>query len=113
LQSRDKEIADLKSSAEVLVKQVTEFELAIKQATADAATEAKRSEQLTETFNIKVAALEAQIRDTMEIVRGKEATITALEQKLAAQLQDFESQLKTKDNLLAGRDAEIKFLNSR
>jgi chromosome segregation ATPase len=113
LQSRDREITDLKSNAEVLVKQVTEFELAIKQATADAATEANRSEQLTETFNTKVAALEDQIRDTMEIVRGKEATITALEQKLAAQLQDFESQLKTKDNLLAGRDAEIKYLNSR
>ena len=113
LQSRDKEITDLKSNAEVLVKHVTEFELAIKQATADAATEAKRTEQLTETFNTKVAALEAQIRDTKEIVRGKEATIAALEQKLAAQIQDFESQLKTKDNLLEGRDAEIKYLNSR
>ena len=113
LQSRDEEITHLKSNAEVLVQRVTEFEIAIKQAKADAATEAKRNEQLTDTLNTKIAALEAQIRDTMEIVRGKEATITALEQKLAAEIQDVESQLKTKDNLLEGRDAEIKYLNSR
>src|SRR5918995_849306 len=100
LQSRDEEITHLKSNAEVLVQRVTEFEIAIKQAKADAATEAKRNEQLTDTLNTKIAALEAQIRDTMEIVRGKEATITALEQKLAAEIQDVESQLKTKDNLL-------------
>lgn len=113
LHSRDQEITDLKSNAEVLVKQVTEFELAIKHATADGATEAKRNEQLTETFNTKIAALDAQITDTMGIVRDKEATITTLEQKLAAEIQDVENQLKNKDNLLAGRDAEIHYLRSK
>jgi chromosome segregation ATPase len=112
LQSRDQEIADLKSNAEVLEKQVTEFEIAIKQAKAEAATDADRAEQLMESFNTKIAALEAQITDSMEIVRGKEATIAALEQKLAAETQDFENELKNKESLLVGRDAEINYLRS-
>src|SRR4030095_1282047 len=62
LQSRGNEINDLKSNADVLVQQVTELEIAIKQAKAEAATEANRTEQITESFNTKVAALEAQIR---------------------------------------------------
>jgi chromosome segregation ATPase len=112
LQSRDQEIADLKSNAEVLEKQVTEFEIAIKQAKAEAATDADRAEQLMESFNTKIAALEAQITDSMEIVRGKEATIAALEQKLAAETQDFENELKNKVSLLVGRDVEINYLRS-
>lgn len=112
LQSRDQEIADLKSNAEVLEKQVTEFEIAIKQAKAEAAAEADRAEQLMESFNTKIAALEAQITDSMEIVRGKEATIAALEQKLAAETQGFENELKNKESLLVGRDAEINYLRS-
>jgi chromosome segregation ATPase len=113
LQTRDQEIADLKSSTEVLVKQVTEFEIAMDQGKAEAAAEANRTEQLIEGVNAKVATLEAQLTDTMGIVRGKEAGITALEQKLAAQIQDSKSQLKTKDNLLADRDAEINHLSSK
>ena len=113
LQTRDQEIADLKSNTEGLVKQVTEFEMAINQAKAEAAAEANRAEQLIESVNAKVAALEAQLKDTMGIVRGKEATITELEQKLAAQIQDSKSQLKTKDNLLGDRDAEINYLKSK
>jgi chromosome segregation ATPase len=113
LQGRDKDIADLNSNAEVLVKQVTEFEKAIDQAKAEAAAEANRAEQLIESATAKVAGLEAQLTDAMGIVRGKEASITALEQKLAAQIQDSKSQLKTKDNLLADRDAEINHLSSK
>jgi chromosome segregation ATPase len=113
LHSRDQEIADLKSNTEVLVKQVTDYEVAINQAKTEAAAEANRAEQLIESVNAKFAALEAQLTDTMGIVRGKEATITALEQKLAAQIQDSKSQLKTKENLLADRDAEINFLRSK
>ena len=44
---------------------------------------------------------------------AKKRLFTALEQKLAAQIQDSKSQLKTKENLLADRDAEINFLRSK
>lgn len=113
LQSRDNEIKDLNSNVDVLVKQVTQLEKAIKEAKAEAAKEANRTEQLTERLNTKIAELEAQIRDVKEIVRGKEATIKTLEENLATEIQDFENQLRNKENLLSGRDGEINDLKSK
>jgi chromosome segregation ATPase len=113
LQSRDNDINDLKSNVHVLMKQVTELEIAIKQAKADAAAEANRTEQITESSNTKIAALEAQIWDIKEVVRGKESTIEGLEQNLAAKILDFETQLRNREKLLAGRDTEINDLKSK
>ena len=113
LQSRDNEIKDLKSNVDTLVKQVTELEIAIKQAKAEAATEATRTEELTESSNTKIAALEAEIRDIKEIVRSKESTINGLEQNLTAKILDFETQLRNREKLLAGRDTEINDLKSK
>jgi chromosome segregation ATPase len=113
LQSRDNDINDLKSNVHVLMKQVTELEIAIKQAKAEAAAEANRTEQITESSNTKIAALEAQIRDIKEIVRSKESTINGLEQNLTAKILDFETQLRNREKLLAGRDTEIKDLKSK
>ncbi|HJU61294.1 MAG TPA: hypothetical protein VJ864_04555, partial [Candidatus Binatia bacterium] len=113
LQSRDKEINDLKSNIDGRVKQVTELETAIEQAKAETAAEADHTAQLTERFNAKVNALEAEIRDTREAVRSKEANITLLEQNLATKIEDFEKQLRNKETLLAGRDAEINDLKSK
>ena len=113
LQSRDNEINDLKSNVDVLVKQVTELEIGITQAKAEAATEANRTQQLAESSNTKIAALEAQISDIKEVVRGKESTIEGLEQNLTAKTLDFETQLRNRENLLAGRDTEINDLKSK
>jgi chromosome segregation ATPase len=113
LQSRDNEINDLKSNVDILVKQATELEIAIKQAKAGAVTEANRTEQLTESSNTKIAALEAQIRDIREILRGKESTIKGLEQNLTVKIQHFENQLRNKEKLLANRDADINDLKSK
>jgi chromosome segregation ATPase len=113
LQSRDNDINDLKSNVHVLMKQVTELEIAIKQAKADAAAEANRTEQITESSNTKIAALEAQIWDIKEVVRGKESTIEGLEQNLAAKILDFETQLRNREKLLAGQDTEINDLKSK
>src|SRR5262245_65288534 len=96
------------------MKQITESENAIKQAQAEAATEANRTGQLlTDSFNTKTAALEAQLSDVKEIVRGKESAIAALQQKLATETQAFENQLRNKEQLLAGRDREINDLKSK
>jgi DNA repair exonuclease SbcCD ATPase subunit len=113
LQSRDNEINSLKSNADVLVRQVTELELAVKQSKADAEAVANRTREMTERSNNKIAELEAQIRDINEIVRGKESAIKALEQELAPKLQELENQLSNKDTLLAARDAEINELKSQ
>ena len=113
LQSRDNEINDLKSNVDVLVKQVTELEIAITQAKAEAAAEANRTQQLAESSNTKIAALETQIRDIKENVRSKESTIKALEENLTAKILDFETQLRNREKLLAARDTEINDLKSK
>ena len=111
--NRDNEIKDLKSNVDGLMKQLTESENAIKQAQAEAATEANRTNRLTDSFNTKIAALEAQLSDVKEIVRGKESAIAALEQKLSTETQAFENELRNKEELLAKRDNEINDLKSK
>jgi predicted RNase H-like nuclease (RuvC/YqgF family) len=106
LQSRDNEINNLKSNADVLVRQVTELELAIKHAKAKAETVANRTREMTERSNSKIAELEGQIRD-------KESAIKALEENLAPKIEEFESELRNKETLLAARDAEINELKSQ
>src|SRR5262249_60349854 len=69
--NRDNEIKDLKSNVDGLMKQLTESENAIKQAQAEAATEANRTNRLTDSFNTKIAALEVQLSDVKEIVRAR------------------------------------------
>src|SRR4030095_4720001 len=113
LQSRDNEINDLKSNVDVLVKQVTELEIGITQAKAEAAAEANRTQQLAESSNTKIAALETQIRDLKENVRSKESTIKGLEENLTAKILDFETQLRNREKLLAARDTEINDLKSK
>ena len=57
--------------------------------------------------------MEAQLKDTEEIVRKQESTIKGLEKNLTDKVQDFESQVRNKEELLAGRDAEISDLKSQ
>jgi chromosome segregation ATPase len=112
-QSRDNEINNLKSNADVLVRQVTELELALKQAKVEAETVANRTREMTEKSNSKIAALEAQIRDINETVRRNESTIKGLEQNLTAKSEELENHFRNKDTLLATREAEINDLKSQ
>jgi chromosome segregation ATPase len=113
LESRSSEISDLRSKIDGQVKQVAQLESTIQKAKAEAASQAKRAEQVSESSRAKIAALEAQLRDTEEIVRRKESTIKGLEQSLAARVQDFENEAREKDRLLEGRDADIDNLKSQ
>lgn len=108
LASRDEQIKDLKSSIDVQLKQKGDLESAIEKAQQEAASHAKRAEQLAEISRIKISALESQLREKEELGRQNESTINGLEQKLTAKIQDFESLVRELD----GRDAEIKDLKS-
>jgi len=110
LESRSNEINDLKSKIDGQVKQVAQLETAIQKVKAEAASQAKRADQVTESSKTKIAALEAQLRDAEETVRGKDSTLKGLEQNLDAKIQNFEIQLRDKEKLLAGRDVEINDL---
>jgi len=113
LESRDNEVNDLKSKIDVLVMRVTELELAIQQAKAEAASEAERVAHVTEGFRARIAALETQLSQTEERVRGKELTIKELEQNLGAKIQDLENQLRNKEKLLTSRDRRVNDLESQ
>ena len=112
LASLDEQINDLKSRIEVQLKQKDDLESAIEKAKQEAASHAKRAEQLAEISRIKISALESQLREKEELGRQNESTINGLEQRLTAKIQDFESLVRDKEEQLAGRDAEIKDLKS-
>jgi hypothetical protein len=113
LETRGNDVKTLKSNIDSQLKQVAELELAIEKAKTEAAGHAERAEHLTESSKTKIAALEAKLGNTEEIVRQKDATIKGLEQELTARIQDSESLMRNKDELLAGRVAEVNDLKSQ
>jgi DNA repair exonuclease SbcCD ATPase subunit len=113
LESRDNEVNDLKSKIDVLVMRVTELELAIQQAKAEATSEDERVAHVTEGFRARIAALETQLSQTEERIRGKESTIEELEQNLGAKIQELENQLRNKEKLLTSRDRRVNDLESQ
>jgi chromosome segregation ATPase len=112
LESRGSEVNDLKSKIDLLVKQLTQLELAIQQAKGEAATHAERADYLTESSKAKIHTLEAQLRQAEQIVRAKDWTIKELDQNLTAKIQNLESEMTNKDKLLADRDRQVTDLNS-
>src|SRR5919106_3210396 len=113
LESRGKEVSDLKSQIDVVGKQITQLVLAVQQAKAETGSEATRAQQLVESANAKVATLEAQLRDRETIISAKESTLKDLEQSLTAKIQALESLVKNKEKVLADQDKQIKDLNSQ
>jgi chromosome segregation ATPase len=113
LESRAKEVNELKSKIDTLGKQIIQLEAAIRQAKAQANEEATRAQNLTESYMAKIAALEAQLRDKEEIVRAKESTFRGLERNLTAKIQDLERHVGNKEKIIADRIRQINDLNSQ
>jgi hypothetical protein len=113
LATRAKEINDLKSRIDGEIKHVAELQLVVEKSKMEAASYVKRAEHLTESSQAKIAALESQLRDAEKIGRQMESTVKALQQKLTARVQDFEIQMRKKEELLVRRDAEINDLKSQ
>jgi chromosome segregation ATPase len=113
LETRGKEVSDLKSKMDALGKQVSQSELAIQQAKAETASEAKRAQQLVENSNGKIATLEAQVKDREAIIRTKESSLKSLEQRLTAKIQALESLVKNKDTLVTDQDRQLRDLSSQ
>ncbi|HEY7507443.1 MAG TPA: hypothetical protein VH621_07520 [Nitrososphaera sp.] len=112
LESRVSEVNDLTAKIDALAKQVSQLEQALQQNKTEAAVEAQRAQHLVESSNAKITALEAQLKETEEIVRGKDSTIKSLEQNLTAKIQGLESQVSSKDRLLVDRDKQVNDLKS-
>jgi chromosome segregation ATPase len=80
---------------------------------AAAGSETQNAKQVIENLKANIALLDTKLRETEKVVRGKDATIRTLEQNSAARIQDLESQVKTKDNLLVGRATEVSDLKTQ
>jgi chromosome segregation ATPase len=113
LATRDNEIEDYKSKMDNHVKQIGELELANRKTEEEAASHAKRAEDLAESSQAKMTAIESRLKEAEELARHKESSIKELEQKLAAKVQEFESMVKDKQELLTRRDSEISDLKSQ
>ena len=113
LTTRDNQINDYKSKIDENVKKIGELELANTRTKEESASQAKRAEDLARSSQEKITALEAQLTETEGLARQKTSTIKELEQQLAAKVQEFESALKDKQELLTRRDSEIADLRSQ
>src|SRR5213593_4817503 len=113
LATRGNEINDYQSKVDDNVKQIDELELANRKTQEEAASHAKRAEDLAESFQAKITALESQLKEKEQLTRQKDSTIKELEQKLVATVQQFESMVKDKQELWRRRDAEINDLKSQ
>jgi chromosome segregation ATPase len=113
LKTRDDEVNDLKSEIDVLLKRTSEFKSALQQAKAEAGSEAERVAHVTESFRVRLTAMEAQLSQTQETIRAKELAIKEQEQTLSAKIKELENQLRNKDQLLAERDQQLKHVESQ
>jgi chromosome segregation ATPase len=111
--ARDNEINDYKSKIDNNVKRIGDLELGNRKTKEEAASHAKRAEDLAVSSQTKISALESRLKEIEESARQKESTIKELEQKLAAREQAFESMMKDKQELVTRRDAEINDLKSQ
>jgi hypothetical protein len=117
LQNRDNQINNLMSNLDVLVGEVTELKLTIKETKAEAAREANDYKQLAESSNNKISTLQAEIRDLREIIRGKELIIKRLEENLITKSQESEKGLIDANTIewkdwipVAGQKVELKWI---
>jgi chromosome segregation ATPase len=113
LATRDNEINEYKAAIDDNVKQLAALELANTDAKDEAASHAKRADDLTASFQGKIATLESRLKETEAIVRQKEWTANDLEQRLGIETQESASTIQNQRELLILRDSEISDLKSQ
>jgi chromosome segregation ATPase len=113
LATRDNEINDYKSKVDANIKQIGELELTNTRTKEEAASQAKRADDLAESSQERITALGFQLNESEELARQKSSTIKKLEQELAVKVQEFEHVMNDKQELLTRRDAEITDLKSQ
>jgi hypothetical protein len=97
----------------VVVDSIARWKTAVTEGEAVVAGETQHAEQVIRTLTANTTVLEDKLRQTEEIVRGKDLAIKVLEQKLTGKIQDLESQVRSKETLLVDRDKQIDDLNSQ
>jgi hypothetical protein len=97
----------------VVVDSIARWKTAVTEGEVVVVGETQHAEQVIRTLTANTTVLEDKLRQTEEIVRGKDLAIKVLEQKLTGKIQDLESQVRSKETLLVDRDKQIDDLNSQ
>jgi DNA repair exonuclease SbcCD ATPase subunit len=113
LATRENEIDDFKFRLDDNVKQAGELELTNKKTKEEAASHAKRAEDLAESSKGRITALETRLKEQEEFAQRNQSTIKELEQQLAAKVQAFDSLVNDKQELLTRRESEINDLKAQ
>jgi len=113
LQSRISEVNDVRSKLDVMAEQVTHLELAIEQATREAASKVQEAEHVIEGLKANVTGLEARLKEAADTVERKDAALQNLENNLRAEIRDLQSVVTNKDQALESREKEVNDLRSK
>ena len=113
LKSRDSEINDFKSKADVLVEQVTHSELALQQAKRDGAIAAQNAEQFIEGLKANITVLEARLREMEDTVHKQDLASQKMEETLSAEIRNLQILVNKKEEALRSRESEVTDFKSR
>jgi len=94
LARRDDQIKEHKFTIDEAGKRLDAVELANRKMKDEAASHAKRADDLAASSHAKIVTLESKLKETEAIVRQKEWTVNDLEQRLGTKAQDLESTVK-------------------
>ena len=77
------------------------------------ASEARHAEQLIDDLRANIAALEARLRDTEDVVHKQDLASQNKEESLRTEIADLNSVLKKKEEALESRVSEVNDLKSK
>jgi chromosome segregation ATPase len=98
---------------QVVVNGLARLKTSVTDHQAAAASKVHQAEQVSEDLRATVAGLEAQLRETEENLRRREAAGQKMEESLGAEIRDLQSALKQKEEALESRNFEINDLRSK
>ncbi|HEX2229587.1 MAG TPA: hypothetical protein VHM64_20830 [Candidatus Binatia bacterium] len=94
----------------ILGARLGKIKAAVKQGEAEVLDEAVQANQLIESLNVRIAALEAKLADAEEALRKKDLVRQQLEDTVRASNQELQKELTKRDDTLALRGKEIEEL---
>ena len=98
---------------QIVVNGLARLKTSVTDNQAAAASKVHQAEQVSEDLREMVAGLQAQLRETEENLRRREAGGRKMEESLGAEIRDLQSALKQKEEALESRDFEINDLKSK
>ena len=91
----------------IVVSKLSKIKAAVKEGEALVSDEARQANELTDSFKVRIAVLDAKLNETEEAIRKKELSWQQIEESLTARNQNLQNDIKKKDEVLATQCKEI------